>query len=66
MLPPKIESSSVEERRAWIKSTFQCKADCDSCGLCKVYGGRDMEEVYADYIEGTKSFEQVARENRRI
>lgn len=31
--PPKVEESTVEERRAYIKEKFPCIADCDMCGL---------------------------------
>lgn len=49
MRPPEIENSTEEERREYIKNTFRCIADCDMCGLCTVFRGKDPEVAYADY-----------------
>ena len=57
---PDIANSTVEERRAFIKAKFPCIADCDMCGLCKVFHGKDAETAYSDYIEGTRSFLEVS------
>jgi len=59
-IAPEISESTVEERRAYIKGRFPCIADCDMCGLCKVFHGKDAETAYADYIEGTRSFQEVS------
>lgn len=57
---PEITDSTVEERRAYIKERFPCIADCDMCGLCKVFHGKDAETAYADYIKGNRSFTEVS------
>lgn len=57
---PDIGKSTVEERRIYIKDRFPCIADCDMCGLCKVFRGKDPEVAYEDYIKGVKSFEEVS------
>jgi len=62
---PLIEMSSAEERRAFIKEKYPCLADCDMCGLCKVFHGKDPENAYADYIEGTRSFADVSDDYKR-
>ncbi len=62
---PKIETSSEEERRAFIKERFPCIADCDMCGLCKVFHGKDAESAYDDYIKGIRSFEAVSEDYKR-
>ena len=62
--PPKVEESTVEERRAYIKEKFPCIADCDMCGLCKVFHGNDAETAYADYIIGARSFMDVSADYR--
>ena len=49
---PDIDKSSVEERREYIKTRFPCIADCDMCGLCTVFHGKDAELAYEDYING--------------
>lgn len=46
MRPPEIGNSTEEERRQYIKNTFRCIADCDMCGLCTVFHGKDPEDAY--------------------
>ncbi len=62
--PPEIAQSTAEERRNYIKQRFHCIADCDMCGLCTVFRGKDPEEAYRDYIEGTRSFPEVSSDFR--
>ena len=57
---PEITSSTEEERRRYIKERFPCIADCDMCGLCKVFRGKDAETAYKEYIDGEKSFLEVS------
>ncbi|WP_026515558.1 hypothetical protein [Butyrivibrio sp. LB2008] len=57
---PEIAESTSEERRDYIKKRFPCIADCDMCGLCKVFHGKDAETAYADYINGSRSFVDVS------
>ena len=57
---PSIDISTVEERRAFIKKRFPCIADCDMCGLCTVFRGKDAETAYDDYITGKRSFIEVS------
>ena len=61
---PEIKDSTVEERRAYIKKRFPCIADCDMCGLCKVFHGKDAETAYADYINGNRAFAEVSADYR--
>lgn len=63
--PPEITQSTIQERREYIKERFPCIADCDMCGLCKVFHGKDAETAYADYIKGTRSFMEVSEEYKR-
>ena len=65
MNPPAIESSTPQERRDWIRKEFPCISCCENCGLCQVYHGRDVEDVYREYIEGTRTFDEIAKEYRR-
>ena len=53
---PGIDDSTAEERREFIKKNYPCIADCDMCGLCRVFRGKDPENAYADYIDGKRSF----------
>ena len=59
---PLIETSSEEERRAFIKDKYPCIADCDMCGLCAVFRGKDAETAYDDYIKGKRSFMDVSED----
>ena len=62
---PEINNSTVEERRAFIKDRFPCIADCDMCGLCTVFRGKDAEQAYDDYIMGKRSFMEVSEDYKR-
>jgi hypothetical protein len=62
---PEINQSTIEERRAYIKSRFPCMADCDMCGLCTVFRGKDVEQAYDDYIMGRRSFLEVSEDYKR-
>lgn len=61
-IAPDIMDSSEEERRVYIKKRFPCIADCDMCGLCAVFHGKDAELAYYDYIIGKRSFEAVSED----
>ena len=62
---PAVNSSTIEERRAYIKDRFPCIADCDMCGLCAVFRGMDAEQAYNDYIMGKRSFMDVSDDYKR-
>ena len=62
---PEINHSTMEERRAYIKNRFPCIADCDMCGLCAVFHGKDAEQAYDEYIMGKRSFLEVSEEYKR-
>ena len=57
---PVISNSTTEERRAYIKDRYPCISDCDMCGLCKGFHGKDPENAYDDYIKGIRSFKEVS------
>ena len=61
---PLIENSTEEERRIFIKNRYPCIADCDMCGLCTVFRGKDAEMAYSDYIKGFRSYEDVSADYR--
>ncbi|WP_239467557.1 hypothetical protein [Bacteroides caecigallinarum] len=64
MIPPKIEQSSKEERREYVLRAWECLHDCESCGKCRILKGRDAETLYADYIEGKRSYMDITLEIR--
>ena len=62
MRSPEIETSTEAERRQYFKNAFPCIADCEMCGLCTVFRGKDPELAYADYISGKRSYLEVSQE----
>lgn len=64
MNAPEINNSSKEEREDYIRQMFQCKGDCDACGVCQVYHGMEPEIIFQDYIDGKRSFMEIAMEYR--
>lgn len=64
MRPPEIRESTREEREMCIRQMFQCKGDCDACGICKVFHGKEPEIAYRDYIDGKRSFLEISMEYR--
>lgn len=64
MIPPKIELSTKEERRVYVLNAWECMHDCESCGKCRILKGRDPETLYADYIEGKRSYIDVTLDIR--
>ena len=62
---PDIHASTANKRREYIKKRYPCIADCDMCGLCKVFHGKDPEDAYDDYINGRRSFTEVSKDFKR-
>jgi hypothetical protein len=56
---PSINSSTREERAAYVRERYQCIANCDLCGLCKIFHGKDPEQALAAYIDGEAELSQV-------
>ena len=61
---PDIFNSTAEERRNYIKERFPCIVDCDMCGICSVFHGKDAEVAYEASIRGERSFEDVSMDYR--
>ena len=64
MQPPKIDNSTKEERLAYVLEAWKCLHDCEACGKCRILKGRDAEVLYADYIEGKRSYMDITLEIR--
>ena len=64
MSAPQIENSTKEERRAYVQEAWKCLHDCEACGKCRILKGRDAETLYADYIEGRRSYIDITLETR--
>ena len=68
MITPDIEHSTTDERRAFVQAQWQCLGNCELCGKCHILKGRDPESLYADYINGKRSYIDVTlsiRNNNR-
>ncbi len=64
MAPPPIEQSTREERQAFVFDAWKCLHDCEMCGKCRILKGKDVEILYADYIEGRRSYIDVTLDIR--
>ena len=64
MTPPPIEQSTQEARRAYVIEAWKCLHDCEACGKCRILKVKDAETLYADYIEGKRSYMDVTLELR--
>ena len=61
MIAPQIAYSDREERIAFVRERFRCKAPaCGGCGCCRMPGGKPAIEFFNDYIEGRKEVAAVA------
>ena len=65
MLAPQIDNSTKDERRAFVLEAWKCLHDCEACGKCRILKGRDAELLYADYIDGRRSYMDITFEIRR-
>ncbi|MDO4497471.1 MAG: hypothetical protein Q4B58_06565 [Bacteroidales bacterium] len=59
MKPPSIEQSTREERIAFVHEQWKCLHNCEICGKCHILKGRNEDVLYADYIEGKRSYEEI-------
>ena len=64
MFAPAKDSSTREERLAYVQDRWRCLCNCESCGRCNMLKGRDAEIVYEEYIEGRKTYMEVTLEIR--
>ena len=61
MIAPRIDSSNREERLAFIRERFRCKAPaCGGCGSCHLPGGQPAIKAFEPYIEGKQEFAAVS------
>ena len=66
MQAPRIENSTKEERRAYVLDAWKCLNDCEACGKCRILRGRDPETLYAEYINGKRSYMDITLELRKL
>ena len=65
MPAPDIEKSTREELLAFVQDEWKCLHNCALCGKCHILKGRNEELLYADYIDGNKSYMDVTFEIRK-
>ena len=58
-MAPTVADSTRDERLAYVRRRYPCIADCDACGLCKLFHGQDAEHALAAYIDGEAELPQV-------
>lgn len=64
MIPPDIRQSTEEERRAYVIEAWECMHDCELCGKCRILKGKDPETIYAEYIDGKRTYIDITLEMR--
>ena len=64
MTAPSIESSTREERLDYVLNEWKCLHNCELCGKCHVLKGQSEELLYADYIDGKRSYMDITLEIR--
>lgn len=56
---PLVADSTREERASYVDEHYHCISDCDLCGLCSVFHGREPMIALADYINGKAELADV-------
>jgi len=59
---PPIENSTREQRLDYVISQWMCNFHCATCGKCRILKGRDPEDIFIDYIEGLRSYQEISTE----
>ena len=65
MTPPNIENSNEEERLAYVLEQWKCLHNCELCGKCSILKGRNAELLYADYVNGKRSYMDITFDIRK-
>lgn len=64
-MAPLVSESTREERLAYVREKYPCLGDCDLCGQCKVFHGKDAEHALEAYIDGRDELAHVLMGYRR-
>lgn len=59
MAAPSIDKSRRDERLAYVLDQWRCLHNCEICGKCSILKGREAELLYADYIDGKRSYMDI-------
>lgn len=61
-MAPDISDSTREIRLNYVHKVFPCRGNCGECKTCKKFHGREPVTVFAEYIDGRRSFEEIEAE----
>lgn len=62
-----IKDTTTDQRLKYIENMFHChNGDCDNCGICMIFKGKEPIDVYSSYIEGEKEFEEITASLRKL
>lgn len=56
---PSISESTKEERLAFVRERYVCISDCDACGICATFHGKDPEQALSAYIDGEREYKEA-------
>lgn len=65
MNPPLIANSTKDERERYIRNTFRCRGNCDSCDLCRQFKCREPVVAFEEFIRGSREFEDVMNDYQK-
>lgn len=64
MRAPEIGKSTEAERRDFVIQAYKCIGDCDACGICRIFKGKDPEIALDDFISGKRELFTVLSDYR--
>lgn len=62
MTVPSIEDSTIEERESFIRNRYRRISDCDACGICAVFKGKNQVLAFSDYIDGRREYMDITNQ----
>lgn len=65
MTPPDVHQSTTKERLDYVLEQWKCLGHCPSCGKCHILKGRDEKDLYADYIRGVRTYQEITQEIKK-
>lgn len=64
-MPPDIDASTREERRAFVIDQWKCLHSCELCGKCHILRGAGEDVLFDEYINGKRPYADILMEIRR-
>ena len=63
-VPPSIETSTRDERLAFVQHQWECMHNCELWGKCHMLHGKKGEDADADYMTGKRAYRELTLEPR--